>query len=249
MRLFLHQLRTEQLTFWRSRESAIFVFVFPPMLFLLLGAVYGGDTVEGRPAVDYLLAGLLGYAVANTALGGLAITLVIRREYGILKRLRSTPLPAATYLAAVLASSLLVFALQAATVVTLGLAAYDADLPRSPPHVVLALLLGGVAFAGLGLGATALIRSAESVAAVVNVVVLPMAFLSGSFGSTDRYPSVLRAAADVLPLRYFIDVVTGTYLDGDAIWDDPLALAVLAAWGAAGYLVAWRRFRWEPRER
>ena len=44
MRLFLHELRNQQRLFWRNRESAVFVFVFPPMLFLLLGAVYSGDS-------------------------------------------------------------------------------------------------------------------------------------------------------------------------------------------------------------
>ena len=56
MRLFWHELRTQQLLFWRNRESAVFVFVFPPMLFLLLGAVYDGK-IDGVPAVDRLLVG------------------------------------------------------------------------------------------------------------------------------------------------------------------------------------------------
>ncbi len=116
---FVHELRMQQLMFWRNRESAVFVFVFPPMLFLLLGAVYDG-TIDGVPAADRLLVGMLGYGCANTAFGGLAITLVIRRELGILKRLRATPLPAATYLAAVLLSTLLVFFLQMLLTVALG---------------------------------------------------------------------------------------------------------------------------------
>ena len=86
-----HQLRFEQRIFWRSREAAVFIFIFPLLLYTLLGAVYGDD-IDGVPAVDVLLAGLFGYGAANTALGGLAITLVIRREAGVLKRLRATPL-------------------------------------------------------------------------------------------------------------------------------------------------------------
>ena len=112
MTLFWHQLKSEQLTFWRSREAAIFVFLFPPLLFVLLASVFGDGTVDGEPTSTYLVAGLIAYAVANTALGGLAITLVIRREYGILKRLRSTPLPASLYLAVVLLSNLFVVVLQ-----------------------------------------------------------------------------------------------------------------------------------------
>ena len=100
-----HELRMQQLLFWRNRESAVFVFVFPPMLFLLLGSVYS-DTIDGERAVDVLLVGMLGYGCANTALAGLAISLVVRRESGMLKRLRATPLPAWTYLSAVVLSTL-----------------------------------------------------------------------------------------------------------------------------------------------
>jgi ABC-2 type transport system permease protein len=249
MTLVWHQLKAEQLVFWRSREAAVFVFLFPPLLFVLLASIFGEGTENGRPVSSYLVSGLIGYAVANTALGGLAITLVIRREYGILKRLRSTPLPAPLYLGTVLLSSIIIVALQAVTVSALGVGLYDADLPERPFDFVLALALGAVAFAGLGLAAAALIRSAEAVAAVVNVIILPMSFLSGSFGETDNLPRVLELVADVLPLKYLIDLVLATYVDGEAFWDHPGAIAVVAAWGAAGYAVAWRRFGWEPRER
>jgi ABC-2 type transport system permease protein len=248
MRLFAHELRMQQLLFWRNRESAVFVFVFPPMLFLLLGAVYG-DVIEGLPAPDVLLVGLLGYGCANTAFAGLAITLVIRREGGVLKRIRATPLPAQTYLAAVLVSTLLVFLLQMALTLALGVVLYDAHGPENWAGLALAVVFGVAAFAGLGFGATALIRSAEGSSAVVNLIVLPMAFLSGSFGSTRSYPDLVRAIADVLPLTYFIEILKGVYLHDEAFWADPTAILIVAAWGAAGLLVAWQRFGWMPRER
>ncbi|MHB1244727.1 MAG: ABC transporter permease [Gaiellaceae bacterium] len=249
MRLFWHQLRAEQLVFWRSREAAIFVFLFPPLLFVLLASVFGDGDVDGTPTSTYLVAGLIAYAVANTALGGLAITLVIRREYGMLKRLRSTPLPAPLYLAAVLLSNLFVVVLQSAVVVGLGVALFGADLPASRLALVLSLALGAASFAGLGLAIAALVRSGEAIAAVVNVIILPMSFLSGSFGPADALPGALEAVRDVLPLRYLIDLVLGAYVGGDAVWERPGAIAVLAVWGAGAYLVARSRFGWEPRER
>jgi ABC-2 type transport system permease protein len=249
MSLAWHQLRCEQLVFWRSREAAIFIFVFPPLLFLLLGSVYGDGDIEGTPVSSYLLAGMLGYAVANTAFGGLTIQLVIRREYGILKRIRSTPLPAPVYLGCVLTSNVIVYALQAVVMTALALLLYGAEEPAAPVSLVLVLGLGAVAFAGLGFGGAALIRSADAVAAVVNVVVLPMSFLSGAFGSTEGYPAFLQAISDVLPLTYFLDLALAAYVDGQAPWEDPLAVGVVLAWGAAGYAVAWRWFGWEPRDR
>jgi ABC-2 type transport system permease protein len=247
-RLFLHQVRTEQLTFWRSRESAVFVFVFPLLLYVLLGAVYD-NTIDGVPAADVLLAGMLGYGCANTAFAGLAITLVIRRESGVLKRLRATPLPAPTYLGAVLVSALATFALQTVALVVLGSVLYGASLPDRPFSLAGAVLVGTAGFAGLGLAAAALIRSAEGSSAVVNVIVLPMAFLSGAFGPTRDFPSWLQAIADVLPLKYFIEIVEGVLLLGEPVWADPVSLAVVAAWGTGGVIVARLRFGWEPRER
>ncbi len=248
MSVLLHQLRYEQRLFWRSREAAVFVFVFPLLLYALLGSVYG-DEIDGVPAEDVLLSGLIGYGAANTAFAGLAIILVGRRESGVLKRLRATPLPPATYIAAVLLSTLATFALQTVALVALGRLAFGASLPANPLGLAGAVVLGALAFAGLGVGAAALIRSAEGVSAVVNVIVLPMAFLSGSFGPTADFPAFLQAVADVLPLTYFLDVVDGVYLRGDSLFADPGALAVVVAWGVAGLVVALARFGWMPRER
>ncbi len=248
MSTLLHQLRYEQKVFWRSREAAVFIFIFPLLLYALLGSVYG-DEIDGVPAVDVLLAGLFGYGAANTAFAGLAIILVGRREAGVLKRLRATPLTPAVYLAAVLLSTLATFALQSVSLLALGGLAFDASMPANWLGFAGAIVLGVACFAGLGLAAAALIRSAEGVSAVVNVVVLPMAFLSGAFGPTQDFPAVLQAIADVLPLTYFIDIVDGVYLDGDSFFADPKALAIVLAWGLAGVGVALRRFGWMPRER
>jgi ABC-2 type transport system permease protein len=234
--------------FWRSREAAVFIFVFPLLLYALLGSVYG-DEIDGVPAEDVLLAGLFGYGAANIAFGGLAITLVLRRESGVLKRLRSTPLTPAAYLVAVLLSTLVTFALESLALLLLGGLAFGASMPENVLGFVGTILLGVACFAGLGVGAASLIRSGEGVSAAVNVVILPMAFLSGSFGPTNEFPAVLQAVADVLPLTYFLDITYGVYIAGDSFFADPTALLVVCAWGVAGALVAWRRFGWMPRER
>jgi ABC-2 type transport system permease protein len=247
VRLFFHQLRGEQLVFWRSREAAVFVFLFPLLLFTLLTALYNGE-IYGKPASWALLAGMLGYGAANTAFAGLALIIVARREMGILKRVRSTPLPAATYLAAVITSILIVFALQALALFTIGSLLESTPWPSNAVSLAAALLLGTTAFAGLGLAISSVIRSVEGSSAVINIVLLPMAFLSGSFGPTTDYPQFLRAIGDVLPLKYLVDAVNAIYLHGKQLWDEPTAVAVLAAWGAFGIAVAMRKFRWEPRE-
>jgi ABC-2 type transport system permease protein len=247
LRLFLHQLRYEQLQFWRSREAALFIFLFPLLLFVLLGSLYSGR-IYGKPAPYALLAGMIAYGCANTAFAGLAIQLVTRRELAMLKRLRATPLPAHTYVAALLMSTLINFALQVIALFVLGRLLYGTPPPSRVASLAAAVVIGAAVFAALGVATASFIRSAEGSSAVVNFILLPMAFLTGAFGPTRRYPEVLRAIGAVLPLKYFVDIVNAIYLRDKAIWSKPLALWVLLAWGTAGLLVAVFNFRWEPRE-
>ena len=246
MRIFLHQLRTEQLVFWRSREAAFFIFLFPLLLFVLVGSLYSGQ-YQGVPIKWAVLAGMIGYGCANTTFGGLGIQLVLRRESGVLKRLRATPLPGPTYVVALLVSTLIVFALQAIALFILGRALFGTPFPPDVGSLVVVLVLGAAAFAALGTAIASLIRSAEGSSAVVNFVLLPMAFLSGGFGPTARYPSVLRAIGDVLPLKYLVKLVYAVYLHGQSFWTEPGALAVLAGWGVAGVVITALKFQWEPR--
>jgi ABC-2 type transport system permease protein len=247
VRIFLHELRYQQLVFWRSKEAALFIFLFPLLLFVLLASVYSGK-IYGVPAPMALLAGLIGYGCANTAFAGLAIQLVVRRELGILKRLRATPLSATTYIAAMLASTMIVFVLQVIALFILGRIFYGTPFPHALGSLVLAILIGAALFAAMGVATASLIHSAEGSSAVVNFVLLPMAFLTGAFGPTRHYPSFLRAVGDVLPLKYFVDIVNAVYLHGQALWTKPAALGVLAAWGGTGLVVATLKLRWEPQE-
>jgi ABC-2 type transport system permease protein len=247
VRMFLHQLRTEQRLYWRSRESAVFTFIFPLLLFVLLGSVYSGR-YYGKPASQVLLAALLAYGCAMVSFAGLSITLVIRREQALLKRLRATPLTPATFVASLLASTLVVFAIEVVALFLLGRVVFGTPFPDRAGSVAALVVIGGVCFAAMGVGLSGLVRSAEGSSAVVNLIVLPMAFLSGAFGPTRHYPHVLRAIGDVLPLRYLVELANAVYLHGHSVWSQPGAIGALAAWGAGGLVVAFLWFRWEPRE-
>jgi ABC-2 type transport system permease protein len=232
----------------RSRELAFFTFLLPIIIFILLGSVYGEDKIEGVKGSRYLLAGMLGYGVVATVFAGLSIVLVIRRESGVLKRLRATPLPAPTYIAAMLVTFLIAFGIEVVCLIALARVLFDVPLPERPLSLALVLLLGAAAFSALGIALAGIVRSAEGSSAAVNAIYLPMAFLSGAFFSPHSFPNFLRAIADVLPLTYFIRLVRDVMLHGNPIWSEWESVAVVTAWGLVGLLAALRTFHWEPRE-
>ena len=248
MRLFLHELRTEQMIFWRNREAAFFTFFLPVIFFLIFGSIYGNDTIQGIRGAKFLEAGMIGYGVASTAFAGLAISMVIRRESGVLKRIRSTPLPPATYLVAVLMSTFVTFLIQVVLILVIGRVLFHVHFPHNSGSLLLALVVGAAAFAAMGLGLTGAVRSAEGSSAVVNFIYLPMAIISGTFFSPQKYPGFLKDVADVLPLTYFTKLTRNVMVHGHHLWSETGALAVVAGWGAIGLLAALKTFSWQPRE-
>jgi ABC-2 type transport system permease protein len=248
MRLFRHELRFQLLLYTRSKELAFFTFMLPIILFVLLGSTYGKDTINGVRGSDFLEAGMLGYGLVSTAFAGLAIFMVVRREMGILKRVRSTPLSPSVYLGAVLASTLIGFALNAIAMIAIGRVLFSVPIPHRWLSLIVILFFGALAFAAMGLGLTVIVKTAEGSSASVNAIYLPMSFLSGAFFSPHSFPRVLQILADALPLTYFIRLTRDVMLFDHHVWDNWGDLAVVGAWGAVGAFVAATRFRWEPTE-
>jgi ABC-2 type transport system permease protein len=252
LRLFAHELRTQQLIFWRNREAAFFTFFLPVIFFLIFGAVYGNDLMKDQghevKASWFLEAGMIGYGVAATCFAGLGISIVVRRESGVLKRVRATPLPPATYLLSLLASTFIVFLIEAVLIVAIGRLLFSVPLPHLPFSMLAVLVLGALAFAAMGLGIAGFVRTAEGSSAVINAVYLPMAIISGTFFSPEKYPSFLKAIANVLPLTHYTELTRDVMIHHVHFWNDVGAIAVVAGWGAVGLFAALRRFRWQPVE-
>ena len=251
MKLFLHEVRAEQLLFWRSREAAIFTFLLPVVFFLIFASVYGNTRIKNQGGIRgaaFLEAGMIGYGVAATCFAGLGIMLVIRRESGVLKRIRATPLPAPTYLLAVLASTFVVFLIEALLIIAAGRLFFSVPVPGRLLSLVAVLAIGALCFAAMGVGVTVLVRSAEGSSAVINAIYLPMAIIAGTFFSPASYPQFLRVIADVLPLTHYTQLTRDVMVRGHHLWTDSGAIAVVAVWGVIGLAAAIRGFRWQPVE-
>ena len=235
------QFRLERKLFWRNPSAAFFSFVLPLTLLLLVASVFANEQDE----LEVLIPGIAGMSVMATTFNAMAFNLTFLREQGILKRLRGTPIPAASYFAGFLGNAVANAFVQVGLVVVIGHVVYDVSWPRDWAALIAFTAVGVVTFGALGIALSHAIPNFDSAAAYVNAVFLPAIFISGVFYSSESLPPVLDAVANALPLKHVIDGFAGAIVTGQGVVDNAGALAVVAGWGAVGLLLAVRGFRWE----
>lgn len=251
MSMILHQFRYDQKAFWRNPASVFFTVAFPVVLLLIFATVFDGQTIEvdgGIEITAYYVPAIITLAVISATMQSLAMSLVIAREDGRLKRGRGTPMPAWVFIAGRVGNSVVVALLMLAVIALLGRVLYDVPIPWSElPALVLTLIIGAAAFSCLGIALTAAIPSQDAAAPIVNALLLPLYFLSGIFIPDDELPSGVIDFANHFPIRDFFHAFFTAYLPGGGSGLDWGSLAVVAIWGVAGLLLAIRFFRWTPR--
>ena len=242
-----------QLKFFTRVPVALFFTVLLPMIMLVLfNALFGNNTVttpEGTWAVrQFYTGGLAAYTAVSATYSNLANMVPIRRDEGVLKRWRSTPLPTWAYIAGFIGSAIVIAFVGVVLMLTMGVVLYDLSIDWAKmPAAFVTFLVGVASFAALGMALAALIRSASSAAAAANATILPLAFISDVFVVTEDAPSFLTRLGDMFPLKPFVNAFQGCFnpLIGGSGFDWS-ALAFVAAWGAVGAVIAVKKFTWEP---
>jgi ABC-2 type transport system permease protein len=252
VQLVAHQLRYDQKVFWRNPAAVFFTVAFPLVLLLIFGTVFGDQRLELRGGIDstaYYVPAIITLAVISATMQNLAMTLVIAREDGRLKRGRGTPMPAWIFVAGRVGNSIVLALLMLALIAALGSVLYGVEIPWGQlPEVLVVLVVGAAAFSCLGIALTAAIPSQDAAAPIVNALLLPLYFLSGIFIPDDELPDGVIELADCFPVRHFFQAFLDAYAAaGGGSGLDLDNLAVVAIWGVAGLLLAIRFFRWTPR--
>jgi ABC-2 type transport system permease protein len=249
--LVVHQFRYDQRIFWRNPASVFFTVLFPVMFLVLFEVIFGDGSLEGLhvDANVYYVPAILTLAVVSATFQTLAMSVTLDREDGILKRTRGTPLPSWVFIAGRVGNSLVVSLVMLALMSLIGGVLYGVDVPWDhAPAVLVTLAIGSATFCCLGLALTAAIPSENAAAPITNLVIFPLYFLSGVFVPQSEIPDGVLQFASIFPVRPFFEAFFTAWNPatvGPAFeWGQ---LAVVAAWGVAGLLVALRTFRWEPR--
>jgi ABC-2 type transport system permease protein len=250
LRLVGRQVKFEQLSFWLNPIGAIFTIVFSVLFLVLLASTAGNSTVSfygGITLSQYYVPGFIAYGVMAACFNVLAIAIVNRRETGLLKRIRLSPLPTWILMAAIFVSTMVIAAIQVIILLVVGKLAYGVAGPANPTALVLAILVGMLAFTAMGMGVSTLVPNADAAGPMVSIVFFLLVALSGLW-----FPiapsSGLAKVVDFFPVRHLITGLNAAFNAKAGAstwsWND---LGVMLAWGVIGAVVARRRWRWSPR--
>ena len=249
--LVVRQIRYQLAYFLRVPVALFFTLILPIVMLVLFNALFGDNVIEINggtwPLRQFYTGGLAAYTAVSATYSNIGNMVPIRRDEGVLKRWRSTPLPTWTYLAGLIGSSVVIAFGGVVLMLVMGVAFYDLSIDWAKmPAALVTLLVGVAAFAALGMALVSVIKSASSSAAIVNATILPLAFISDVFVATDS-GSFLSKVANIFPLRPFVNAFQRCFnplVDGTGF--APAKLAFVAAWGVVGALIAVKRFTWEP---
>lgn len=246
--LVLWQVRYEQRAFWRNRRRALAVFAFPVMFLLIFGSLVGSTHIKAAGGhiayINFYVPGIIAYAVMVIGFSSMAMTIATLRDNGVIKRMRTTPMPWSSYLAGIVLST--VVTIVAATVVLLliGVVLYKAELRADAiPAILATIALGTVAVTCLGIVVSRFITKPDSGMPILMFVTLPLSFISNVFFPIDK-PKWLVEVGGFFPLRQIAHGLApafDSHLGGAGLVGPDLRS--LAIWSVVGCVLMVRTMR------
>ena len=249
--LLVRQVRHQLLMFWRVPVAVFFTVALPIVILVVFNAVFGGGVITDPagewPISQFYVGALAAFTAVSATYTNLANMVPIRREEGVLKRWRATPLPVSILVAGHVLAAVVIALLGTSLVMLLGIVAYDVTVDVAAlPAALITFLVAVSSFAALGMAIAALVPTASSASAVANATILPLAFVSNVFIPLDSAPGWIDLIGDVFPLKPFVEAFQSSFHpSAPSTTPDWPALAVIAVWGVVGAVVALGRFRWD----
>jgi ABC-2 type transport system permease protein len=235
-RLLRYELRHHR----RTPELLAFELALPLALLGILGTLLAGESFGPLDATynERFVPHMVALGIATTCLAGTGIVAAYRRLNGDFKRLRGTPAPNASVLAALAAEALITAVLVATALAVCGRWWFGIDLPRPLPYT-LTVAIGAASLTAVGIAVSTFVTRAEAAPALTNLVLWPMAFIAGAFVYVPP-DSWIDRVGSLTPLRHLQESTVAASTGAGTRWG---SLAVIALWGIAGVVVTALRLR------
>jgi len=243
--------------FFRERDAVVWTFSLPFILLAIFGTVFNEDIAPGVTFAQYFLAGMIASGLVYTGFQTLAITIAQERDDGTLKRLRGTPMPAASYFIGKVVLVTVTMLAQTFLLLLAGVLFFDVNLPRDVQSWATfgwLLLVGTIVCTLLGIAFSSVPKSGRAASAVVSPVVLVLQFTSGVFFVFSDLPPWMQQVASLFPLKWLCQGMRSVFLPDTfaaqevaGSWELPMVALVLGIWGVAGLAICLTAFRWSRR--
>ena len=241
--------------FMRQRESVVFTMLFPLILLAIFGSVFSNSIAKGVTFSQYFVAGMIASGLVNTGFQQLAIMIPVERDFGTLKRLRGTPMPASSYFigkAILVTVSMLI---QVFLLLAAGVAFFGVNLPKTTEKWLLLaalLVLGSACSTILGIAFSNVPKSGRGASAVVSPVVIVLQFFSGVFFIFTDLPQWMQQVAALFPLKWLTQGMREVFLPDTFAaqevaksWETSRGILINGAWLVVGVALAIKTFRWD----
>ena len=199
----------------------------------------------GNRYIDFLIPGLMGLNLMGGGLWGVGFVIVDMRVRKLLKRLLATPMRRSDFLLSILISRLVFMIPEMLLLALFGILAFGVPERGNLMTLAAVVLTGGAAFAGIGLLLACRTDKTESISGLINLIMLPMWMLSGTFFSAKRFPEAIQPLIQALPLTQLNDALREIMLEGAPFGSVAVRVAILAGWGLVCFALALRWFRWQ----
>jgi ABC-type polysaccharide/polyol phosphate export permease len=199
---------------------------------------------KGSRYIDFVIPGLLGMNIMAGGIWGLGFAIVEARRKNLLKRLVSTPMPRRDYLLSFLLSRFVFLLVEVVVILGSAVVLFGVPVRGSLVQLGVVSLVAALAFGGIGLLIASRAKTTEGVSGLMNLVMMPMWVVSGVFFSSTNFPAAAQPFIQALPLTATINALRATMLQGVGWGAVGGWVAIVAAWGVMGFVVALRVFRW-----
>ena len=241
--------------FSRQRESVVFTILFPVILLAIFGSVFKDTIAPGVTFSQYFVAGMIASGLVNTGFQALAITIPLERDFGALKRLRGTPMPASSYF---IGKAILIFVSMLVQILLLlgfGVLFFGLEMPTEVAKWLTftwLVLLGSTCSTALGIAFSIVPKSGRGASAVVSPIVIILQFFSGVFFVFTQLPTWMQQIAAIFPLKWLTQGMRSVFLPDTFAaeevagqWELGKTFVILLIWLAIGIFFSVRKFKWD----
>lgn len=213
----------------REFITIFFALIFPVMMLLLFGSIYGNEPNEfmnGYGTVDVSTPGYINMIVAVTGLMSLPLTLAQYRERKILKRFMASPIHPMDILLSQIIVNVMLTLIGLIMLIIVGIIVFDLKFYGNFFEALLAFIIIMLSIFSIGLFITAISKNTRMANAISYIIYFPMLFLSGATMPLELMPQTIRIISKALPMTYGVELFKGVWL-GDHLIDFSLELLLL----------------------